>query len=72
MPQHDTAFDLGDHVAILPLEDYPARVTGIWISSKGIQYQVRYFILSKPEEAYFYADEIKRKGAPYGNGGFDR
>lgn len=53
---------IGDEVKILPLEKCPGRIMSIWETSKGTRYEVRYFNSGKPEEVYFFPDEIEPKG----------
>lgn len=51
-------FELHKKVKIIPLDNWPGVVVGIWIAQKGTQYQVRYFANSKAEEVYFFEDEL--------------
>jgi hypothetical protein len=34
-------------------------VLSIWISDEGLQYKIRYFWESKPQEVYFFESELK-------------
>ena len=49
---------VGARVKIIPLELCEGRVTAIWISYKGVQYDVRYFQHGKAEQVYFFEDEL--------------
>lgn len=55
----ETKFNIEEAVKIPPLhKDLTGIVTGIWITSKGIKYEVRYFWECKPQEVYFYEFEL--------------
>lgn len=60
----ELAFAVGDKVKITPLsvDSYvlKGRVISIWITQRGIKYEVRYFDKSKAEECYFYPDELEK------------
>ena len=56
----ETEYDIGDKVWITVLER-PGKVSSIWITQKGIQYEVRYFEGGKLQEVYFTKDEIQKE-----------
>lgn len=51
-------FDIDTKVMITALKR-DGRIKTIWITEKGIQYQVRYFDNAKALTVYFFEDEIK-------------
>ena len=55
----DVDFFLYDKVFIKELKRN-GIVKSIWVTEKGIKYEVRYFDDAKIYENYFYKDEIKR------------
>lgn len=50
-------FDLGDKVKIPQIENI-GKIVAIWYGEDGLQYKVRYFLDGKPNEIYFYDDEL--------------
>lgn len=36
-------------------------IKSIWITSQGVQYQVRYFWNSEAKETYFYKNEVEER-----------
>jgi len=54
---YTTTFSIDEIVQIRELEFY-GRIKSIWIISKGIRYEVRYFHDGKPEELYFCEEEL--------------
>ena len=56
-----TKFDIGSEIK-LPLmvhKDIRGIVIAIWICEQGLQYKVRYFWESKPQEVSFYERELE-------------
>jgi len=56
-----TKFNLRSKVK-LPIavhKDITGVVIAIWICDDGLQYKVRYFWESKPQEVYFYESELE-------------
>ena len=51
-------YNIKDRVNIIPLR-CKGRVMSIWITDKGIRYEVRYFDEAKVKEVYFYAEELE-------------
>lgn len=51
-------FNLNDKVKIPQLET-TGFVISIWITDKGIKYEVRYFANSDIKEVYFYSKELE-------------
>jgi len=56
----ETKFSL-EQIVKLPLlhKNLEGIVVGIWITIKGIKYEVRYFWECKPQEVYFYEWELE-------------
>jgi len=54
----DFDFSIGNRVKIPDLETNGV-VISIWITAKGVKYEVRYFANSEPKEVYFYSEELK-------------
>ncbi len=53
-------FELWQRVKIPSLhKDLEGSIMSIWITSKGIKYEVRYFWECKPQEVYFYESELE-------------
>ena len=58
----ETKFDINETV-LLPeeiLKTTKARIMSIYVTAKGIQYEVRYFWESKPVDVYFYEEELTK------------
>ena len=55
-----TKFDLGNKVRLPEMvhKELYGIVTAIFIDREGVQYKVRYFWESKPQEVYFYDYEL--------------
>ena len=53
----ETKYSLGDKVRIneLPAE---GRVISVWVSTFGLQVEVRYFMDGKAQKEYFFEDEL--------------
>lgn len=51
-------FEISDKVKIPELET-TGFVISIWVTAKGIKYEVRYFANSEPKEVYFYSEELE-------------
>lgn len=58
MKKVEVSFDIGDSVEIPELER-KGRVSSIFITASGVQYQVRYFNNSELKEVYFFREELK-------------
>lgn len=54
---HDFPFRLRDKVKIPELEK-TGRIVAIFITEKGVRYEVRYFDNAAAKEVYFYEDEL--------------
>ena len=54
----ETQYSLGDTVKIkeLPAE---GRVISVWVSTFGLQIEVRYFMDGKAQKEYFFEDELE-------------
>lgn len=52
-------FELDAKVKIIPLA-VCGRIISIWITSKNIKYEVRYFDKAEAREVYFFPDELER------------
>lgn len=52
-------FELFQKVKINVLENIKGRVVSIWITAKGIKYEVRYFWGCGAKEVYFFEDELE-------------
>lgn len=52
-------FDINDKVKITPL-NCKGIIQSIWITEKGIKYEVRYFDKAEAKNIYFYAEELER------------
>ena len=55
-----TKFDINDKVRITEIEKTFGRVVSIWITSTGIQYEVKYYIEGKVQKEYFFEDELEK------------
>jgi len=53
-------YDIGDQVFIKTLK-MEGWVSSIWITDKGIKYEVRYFWNGELKEVYFYINEIAKE-----------
>jgi hypothetical protein len=53
-------YDINDEVYIKIL-GVNGIVTSIWIASKGIRYEIRYFYDGEVKEVYFYEQELTIK-----------
>jgi hypothetical protein len=53
----NTKFSIKDQVRIIEL-DWPAWVIGIFITSQGTEYKVRYFNNGKLEIEYLFEEEL--------------
>jgi hypothetical protein len=53
----ETKYSLGDKVRIkeLPVD---GRVISVWVSTFGLQVEVRYFMDGKAQKEYFFEDEL--------------
>lgn len=56
----ETKFDINDKVRITEIEKTFGRVVSIWITSTGIQYEVKYYIEGKVQKEYFFEDELEK------------
>lgn len=52
-------FDITDKVRITQL-NVDGVVKSIWITERGVQYEVRYFDEGSAKQVYFYPDELKK------------
>jgi len=50
-------YNIDEKVNITELER-KGRILSIWITPKGVKYEVRYFDDAQPKETYFFEDEI--------------
>lgn len=56
---YEIKFKLGEKVNLLFFhKDLQGVITSIWITLKGIRYEVRYFWEGKAQEVYFYDWEL--------------
>jgi hypothetical protein len=62
----DFKFNLHDEVYIKELKRV-GLVKSIWIAEKGIKYEIRYFDSTKPQEVYFYEEELSLNSPKSGN-----
>lgn len=49
--------DLGTQLYIEEVKKFGVLVS-IWITARGTQYEMRYFLDGKPETAYFFGNEL--------------
>lgn len=56
--QLDTPFNIQQKVKMVEL-GICGTVKSIWIDSKGVSYQIRYFWNGEGKEAYFFEDELR-------------
>jgi hypothetical protein len=57
-PEYQIDFHIGNKVKIIPL-GRDGKVISIWITAKGITYEVRYFDNAEAKNIYFYSDELE-------------
>jgi hypothetical protein len=57
MQKHDIQFDIGEKVNIGELER-DGRIVAIYITTRGVTYEIRYFDNAEVKSVYFYADEL--------------
>ena len=50
-------FSIKDRVSIKEIM-IKGTIKSIWITEKGIKYEVRYFDKAEPQEVYFYEEEL--------------
>ncbi len=53
-----TKYNLQDIVTIKEIKQ-AGRIVSIWITSTGLQYEIKYFQEGKIQKEYFYEDEIE-------------
>ena len=49
---------IGKKCIILPFENIKGTIVAAWITTYGLQYEVRYYINSKQEQCYFLPEEL--------------
>ena len=60
-------FEIGNKVGIKPLADSKpvyGVVKSVWLTTRGIQYEIRYFWNGEAKDVYFWPDELEVNGGP--------